>query len=176
MKTVSTLLIFAFTSICHGATDGWKWGIGFDHVSNIKTSTTLEILSPKLFGDRREFSLVLAASSQSLNYNILNDDLSVVPVRLMLEIRNPVYKELISSYVRIGAGYSFANDKFIHRDDGYFILPVAIGADIFHYEVNGHYGSIFFQASQDMNFVSSADGMADDLDGIGISIGARIFY
>lgn len=176
MKALLTITILAFTSISYGFTDGWKWGIGFDNVSNIKSSTTLDIISPKLFGEVREFSLVLSASSQALNYNILNDNLSVIPVRLMLEMRNPVYKELVSSYIRIGAGYAFVNSNFIHKDHGYFIVPIAIGADIFQYEANGNHGSIFFQASYDSNFATSSDGISEDLDGTGITIGARIFY
>ncbi len=176
MRSIIAILIFMCASVSHGFTDGWKWGIGFDNVANVKSSSTLDIVSPKLFGDIREFSLVLSASSQTLNYSILNDDLAVIPVRLMLEVRNPVYKEIVSGYVRIGAGYSFASDSIIHKDHSYFILPVAIGADIFQYDINGHHGSVYFQASYDVNFVDSTDGLSDDLDGTGITVGARIFY
>lgn len=176
MKTALIFAILAFTSLSHAFTDGWMWGIGFDNVANVKSSTTFEVKSPKLFGDVRQASLVLSASSQTLNYGIINDDLSVVPVRLMLEVRNPVYKEVMSGYVRIGAGYSFASDDLIHEDHGYVILPVAIGADVFQYDINGHHGSVYFQASYDINFVDSTDGISDDLDGTSVSIGARIFY
>lgn len=179
MKIFVTALITLVTSVAtaqESATSGWKWGIGFDNTTNVKSSVTLDVLSPKLFGETNEYSLVLSVSSQTMNYSILNKDLDIIPVRLLLEARNPLYKELISSYVRLGAGYAFASDTFIHKDDGYFIVPFVVGTDIFYGERNGHHGSIYAQASFDMNFVSANDGFANDLDGTTISVGLRVFY
>lgn len=179
MKFIIAVLITLTTTLASAqdsATGGWKWGIGFDNTANFKSGVTLDILSPKLFGETNEYSLVLSVSSQQLNYNILNEDLDVIPVRLLLEARNPLYKEIVSTYVRLGAGYAFASDVFIHKDDGYFIVPFVIGADFIHAERNGHHASFFAQASFDMNFEKPSDGLANDLDGTTISIGLRIFY
>lgn len=178
MSKILFILAFVLTSAANAEsiTEGWKWGVSFDNTPNFKTSTSFEIATPKLFGTEKEYSLVLSVSSKAMNYNIINDDLSLVPLRLMLEMRNPVYKDIVSSYVRVGAGYSFASDVRIHKDDGYFIIPFAIGADIMSYERNGIFSSFFAQASFDFNFVEPSDGFANDFDGATVSIGFRIFY
>lgn len=173
---IGLITLFALSASADSITQNWKWGIGFDSVANMKSSATLEVMTPKLFGEEREWSIVFSLSSQQLNYNILNEDLDVIPLRVMLESRNPVYKDLVSSYVRLGVGYSFASDKFIHKDDGYFIIPVVIGVDVISIERNGHHGSFYAQVSYDTNFAKASDGLANDLDGTIVSMGVRIFY
>lgn len=178
MRSLLFVITLVFTSFSQAdsITDGWKWAVSFDNSPNFKASSSFEILSPKLFGTENEYSLVLSASTKRMNYNIINDDLSLIPVRLMLEARNPVYKDIVSSYVRIGAGYSFASNVLIHKDDGYFIIPVVIGVDLISSERNGIHASVFTQASFDASFVKPSEGLANDFDGATVSIGVRVFY
>lgn len=180
MKPVAILLASLFYTVHTFAVDinGWKYGISLDNKANVKSSASFEVDSPRLFGEMRAYSLILSLSSQTLNARDGNGDyLSVLPVRIMMESRNSLYKDIVSSYIRLGVGWTFASDKLIHTNKGYFILPFMMGIDIFHTEFYDQtYGSFFIQVSDDFNFVKSSDGFARDLNGTTLSGGVRIFY
>lgn len=171
--------LFLFSSAAQ-ATDvkSWAWGVGFGAKSAVESNFSLDVKTPWLWGEQILGSIVLNVNSQRTEFDDSgsNDNLNLLPVRLLVEMRRPIYREVVSGYTRIGAGYNFT-DKQIHSDGGWFAIPVQFGADIIIGENDGTTMSTFFvQTGFDFAFDVNRDELADDLNGVEITLGVRLFY
>ncbi|MBY0316529.1 MAG: hypothetical protein K2Q26_13480 [Bdellovibrionales bacterium] len=156
----------------------WAWGVGFGAKSAVESNFSFDVKTPWLWGEDVLGSLVLNVNSQRTTFQqaVTNNEYNVLPVRLLVELRRPLYKEVISGYTRIGAGYNFT-DKTIHSDGGWSTIPVQFGADVIIGENEGEtISSFFIQTGFDFAFDVNRDEPADDLNGVEITLGVRRFY
>lgn len=176
-------LMFSFcilqTAFC-GASDfeKWGWGVGFGVKSDVQSSVNLEFKSPQLWGTDSVGSLYLSVASHQTTYTkpAETDVAYMYPVRLLAEFRRPTFKEIVSGYWRIGAGYMFA-DKYIHSNRGYFMIPVQFGLDVIMGANDGNSLSTFFaQVGFDAAFDNKVDQPVDKLNGTEVILGVRLYY
>lgn len=173
---------FSYADISADVLSRWRVGFKIATQPHFDRVSTLEATTPTLFGKTGFWALHLSYTVRDTESNQSDAQFGADVLNLMLEARRPFYKDIASSYVRFGAGYTFISNKAIYNDDGFFSVPFDIGMEIItgnYGWTSGGYSSFFVQLSIDANFLESAKKKAayeTTFDSAALGAGFRIYF
>jgi hypothetical protein len=174
---VFCVLVFtSLSSLAEADFTGWRFGAGFGQQSEMNSLIGLDLGTPVLYkGTELDHSLVFALTGYTTMYeDSENDNYSMFGAKVMWEIRRRMYKELISYYSRLGAGWMFA-DNALNEGDDFFIVPFYFGVDIATFQQDDMLGSFFIQVGFDLNFEND-DTPVSDFSGTQTWAGIRLNF
>lgn len=119
--------------------EGWGFEVGFGHQVYTERNTRVGVLSPTLFHVWRDPARLVLDVNQARFQTGLSEPLThedFAQFLLHLELMSPLYKDLISSYVRLGFGFMTLSGKLY--DGSVLMAPITIGVQALAGAARGH--------------------------------------
>ena len=129
-KFIFALLLMSSPAFATSDFTDWKWGVGFSQLNGTQGGVHFEVGSP-VFNKEAPFlsSLVLTYDAFGTEIESADEDNYVMNSgKLFWEFRHLPYKEILSYYFRLGAGYDWMN-KYVNSDGGFAVAGFQLGTD-----------------------------------------------
>lgn len=161
--------------------DDWGFDVAFGSQPYMENVSRISILSPHLFGTSSHWRLSFDVLSKTLQAHSTENISEYV---LSLESNSPVYKELVYTVVKFGAGVM--NPGSVLYDGNIFVLPVSLGFQVitarsetmvFSYFVDYRLTAYAdYESSKSLPAQPSAGIDADSFFSGALSLGLRLIF
>jgi len=150
----------------------WALGVSYGTVHNWEKSFSIDLQAPTFYeGSEYSIGVVFDAELRELGVNTID---STYLFNVSALFRRHLYKDLVSSYLRVGLGYAIV-DELLHEDESFIFIPFLFGVDLLTFDKDGKYGSFFAEAGFNLDFIDEEEN-ADIHDGVFINLGIRTFF
>ena len=160
--------------------EGWALGVGLGVENDFDNATVLDIKTPTLFsvGESR-YALLLSIESKDVGGAFNEEDYSIVPIHLMIDWSTPTYKDLIRTYMRLGAGTVLVNEEALYPQDQFFNVQFQLGVEVVAAGGPNGFGVFFMQAMANVPGIRNppvTGGGSEIFDGTTLSLGYRLYF
>ncbi|MEM7645467.1 MAG: hypothetical protein AAF203_01045 [Pseudomonadota bacterium] len=158
--------------------EGFAIGVGLGVENDYDNATVLDIKTPTLFhwGESR-FALVLSVESKDVGGSVGDEDFSILPIHLMIDWSTPTYKDLIRTYMRLGAGTVLVDEVNLFPEDQFFNVQYILGLEIVAAGNTEGFGAFFLQAMANVPGITNPPTNGSEIfDGTTLSLGYRLYF
>jgi len=156
--------------------NSWRFGIGLGVQAQMQDMASIEVGTGELFQWRRHgFGIVAEYTGRdTVLEDIDKEHYTIHSYKVMLDSRLHGSIEGVSSYVRLGLGYTDTK-KIFHPKGGFLMMPLELGLEVKIMQTDWSYLNFFAAVGSEINFLGN-NTPAKDFDGTSITLGFRGYY
>jgi hypothetical protein len=177
MISLNSFIVFGEDSIGNQTShrDGWALGLGFGSESDYDSVNIIEVKSPTLIGfSNSNLAVVLSGEIKEIS----GSNSAVTPIHLLLDLTYVPYKDIVKSYMRVGGGAVFVDDKALFSESSFFNFQVQFGVELITVWLDtDSYSTFFAQSMINLPGIRSPQLNGTDIfDGTAIILGIRNYF
>lgn len=157
--------------------NSWALGVGFGTEANYRSVSAIELKAPTLFWiGSSQVTLVLSVESKTLASSSEQD---ILPIHLMVDLTQPIFRNLARTYIRLGGGTTLVNDSvLLPGQDQFFNLQAQVGGELLVAQgADNSYGALFVQAMLNAAAIRQPPlAGADIYSGTSLLLGLRTYF